>query len=245
MRNYYLALFFLLYSLPFYAQSDSWYVQVGVFETKVDINYFNNLGSNVYYSKDNYGFHRYYKGIYDSRTEAEKMQAQFDQKGYNCLLASKTELENSCICSYIPRPVSLLNTIQNIFFDFDQSFLRAASKKELNDLVSIMRDFPGYTTILRAHTDSKGSNSYNEALSLRRAGSAKKYLIGRGIASSRIKTETFGEVNPIAKNELNDGQDTEQGRQFNRRVEILILDQDGNILNEIVDEIEIPAELEQ
>lgn len=244
MRKHYLFLCILLYAMPFYAQTDNWYVQVGVFEEKVDINYFNKLGSDVYYSHDTYGFHRYYKGIYKDEAEASKRLNQFKQLGYNGVLISGVELGNSCVCNYIPKPQSLLNSIKNIFFDFDKSNLRSASKKQLNDLVVILNDFPGYKVTLRAHTDSKGSNSYNEALSLRRAGSAKRYLNSRGISSSRIKIETFGEVNPIAKNELNDGTDTEEGRQFNRRVEILIMDKDGHILNEIVDEIDVPETLE-
>lgn len=241
----------MLYAFPSYAQTDSstvkdsWFVQIGVFETKVDINYFNKLGSEVYYSYDSYGFHRYYKGVYNSESEARKAMTQFDQMGFNCYLKSMSELENSCVCHVIPPPKTLLNSIESIFFDFDRSNLRPESRQELNDLITIMREFPEYETILRAHTDSKGSNSYNEALSLRRANAAKQYLIARGIASSRIKTETFGEVKPIAKNELSDGQDTEQGRQFNRRVEILILNKDGLVLNEMVEEIDIPKELEE
>ncbi|MEM9822345.1 MAG: OmpA family protein [Bacteroidota bacterium] len=242
MRKIYLNLFILCYALPFYAQSGNWYVQVGVFETQVDINYFNKIGSQVYHSHDTYGFHRYYKGVYDE-AEAKNRMTQFGQMGYNCALVSKDELGNSCVCNYIPMPQNLLNSIKNIFFDFDRSNLRTESRKQLSDLVTILRDFPDYSTTLRAHTDSKGSNSYNESLSLRRANAAKQYLISRGISSSRIKTETFGEADPIAKNELNDGQDTEEGRQFNRRVEILITDKYGGILNEIVDEIEIPDEL--
>lgn len=237
-------LFLLVFATPSFAQSDSWYIQVGVFENKVDINYFNKLGSNVYYSKDAYGFHRYYKGVYNNEAEARSLMSKYNELGYNCFLKSKSNLQNTCVCNNIPLPKSLLNTIESIFFDFDRANLRPASRQQLGDLVSILNDFPGYKTLLRAHTDSKGSNSYNEALSMRRANAAKQYLISRGITSSRIQTETFGEADPIAKNELNDGQDTEQGRQFNRRVEILILNEDGSILNEIVDEIEVPKELE-
>ncbi len=244
MRKNYVILLAMIFAWSLNGQTEGYYVQVGVFEKKVDINYFNKIGSNIYYAHDTYGFHRYYKGIYNNEADAKNILTKFSEAGYNCSLVPGSELGNSCVCNYIPVPKSLLNSIKNIFFDFDKSNLKTESRQQLNDLVVILRDFPSYKVMLRAHTDSKGSNSYNEALSLRRAGSAKKYLISRGITSSRIKTETYGEANPIAKNELADGADTELGRQFNRRVEIIILDSDGHTLNEIVDEIEIPQGLE-
>lgn len=244
MKKHYLIPLFLLFTCSIFAQTDGYYVQIGVFEEKVGIDYFSELGSLVNHSRDAFGFHRYYKGKYETEEEARKYLKEFSKKGYNCYLVAGADLGNSCRCNYIPIPQSTLSTIKNIFFDFDRSDLRAESRKQLSDLVTILKDFPTYRTTLRAHTDAKGSNDYNERLSLRRAESAKRYLISRGISSSRIKTETYGEVKPIAKNELNNGEDTELGRQFNRRVEILIIGPDGNILNEIVDEIEVPEELE-
>ncbi|MNV96025.1 Photosystem I chlorophyll a apoprotein A2 [compost metagenome] len=65
----------------------------------------------------------------------------------------------------------------------------------------------------------------------------------KGIKSSRIQTSTFGEKDPIAKNTLADGSDTEEGRRFNRRVEISVL-KDG-VKTGIVEEIEVPAELKK
>jgi outer membrane protein OmpA-like peptidoglycan-associated protein len=232
---------FVLCSIPFFAQS--WYVQVGVFEEKVSPSYFGSLANKVYYSYDSYGFHRYYTGIYNSETEAKAASDQVRQMGYNVALASSDEFGTSCRCPFISIPESLWKSLQNIFFDFDQSYLTGKAKSQLRDLANVMKEFPGYTVNLRAHTDAKGSNEYNEALSMRRANSAKNYLTARGIDASRIRTETFGEASPIAKNELDGGQDTEEGRQFNRRVEIQIYDQAGNLLNQLVDEIDVPDAL--
>jgi len=243
MRKLHLLLFALLCTLSTFAQNETWYIQVGAFDQKVDINYFNELGSDVYYSRDNYGLHRYYKGSFENESDAQKLIGEYETEGFNCVLVPSKDFGNSCRCIYIPQPTSLFNSIKNIFFDFDRSNLRTTSRQQLDELTNIMRDFPTYQVKLRAHTDAKGSNSYNEALSMRRANSAKRYLLSKGINSSRISTETFGEVNPIAKNELADGADTEVGRQFNRRVEIIIMDQDGLVLNEMVDEIEVPSEL--
>ncbi len=238
-------LLLICFTVPFFAQQNNWYVQVGVFDKKVDIGYFNDIGGKISYAKDGYGFHRYYKGAYTSEAEATQISTQTKKAGYNSVVVAEETLGGRvCNCYKIPMPKSVLGSLQNIFFDFDQSYLRDESKSKLRALANILKEFPEYTTTLRAHTDAKGSNSYNEALSLRRANSAKEYLKGRGIAADRIKTETFGEVKPIAKNELNDGKDTEQGRQFNRRVEIIILDKYGNVLTEMVDEIDVPDDLE-
>jgi outer membrane protein OmpA-like peptidoglycan-associated protein len=244
MKKFLFLFAFLSFAGTLLAQSDDWYIQVGVFEEKVDINYFNRIGSEIHYTEDSYGFHRYYKGVYTNEEEAKQYLTKFKQLGYKAYLRSKSEFDNPCVCGRIPMPESLLNTIQNIFFDFDRSDLRNDSRRQLNDLAAIMRDFSDYKVVFRAHTDAKGSNDYNDALSMRRANSAKQFLMSKGISNSRIETETFGEESPIAKNELEDGQDTEEGRQFNRRVEIIILDKDGTIMNEIVEEIDIPDDLE-
>lgn len=226
------------------AQSENYYVQVGVFENQVGLHYFDKLGADIHHTQGAYGFHRYYKGIYKDQAEAQKHADQYKELGYWAVLTPQSDFGNPCVCNYIPNPQSSLNTLKNIFFDFDKSYLRSESKNQLNDLYKLMVEFPEYTTLLRAHTDSKGSLAYNEALSNRRAESARQYLISRGIASSRVKTETFGEEQPIAKNELNNGTDTAEGRQYNRRVEIVILDNREAILSEIVDEIEVPEALE-
>ncbi len=243
MKKYWFIVIALFYFLPAQMQAQSWFIQVGVFETKVDINYFNKLGSNVYYARDAYGFHRYYKGIYEDESEAKKLLKEFKMKGFIGTLVPKSTLGPGCICYAIPVPKPLMNTLKHIFFDFDASSLRSDSRTQLNHLVQIMRDFPTYKVKLRGHTDAKGTNSYNDALSMRRVNSAYSYLSSRGISSSRIQKETLGEENPIAKNELTDGSDTEVGRQFNRRVEIVIINEHGDILNEIVDEIEVPKDL--
>jgi len=236
-------LFLLLLAFSVNVQAGNWFIQVGVFEKKVDLNYFNPIGSNVFYSQDAFGFHRYYLGTYESDADAKKVAAKVSQEGYNAYVIDPATF-NSCACNQIPRPRSILNSIKNIFFDFDRSNLRVESKRQLNELQGILNEFPGYKVTLRAHTDAKGSNAYNDALSLRRANSAKRYLASKGIASDRLQTETFGEEDPIAKNELQNGTDTEIGRQFNRRVEIIILDQYGNPLNQMVDRIEVPDDLE-
>ncbi len=242
-KNSPLFLLLLLWTFSANAQSENWFIQVGVFENKVDLNYFDPIGSNVFYSLDAFGFHRYYLGTYASDADARKVAAKVNQEGYNAYVIDPVTF-NSCACNQIPRPRALLNSIENIFFDFDRYSLRQESQKQLKELNGILKEFPEYQVTLRAHTDAKGSNAYNDALSLRRANAAKRYLTAKGISTDRLRTETFGEENPIAKNELQNGVDTEVGRQFNRRVEIIILDKYGNPLHQMVNRIEVPNDLE-
>ncbi|MBX7149374.1 OmpA family protein [bacterium] len=73
------------------------------------------------------------------------------------------------------------------------------------------------------HTDSKGSNAYNDNLSIRRAKAVAKALVAKGVPSDKIIVSTFGENEPVAPNETTDGKDNPDGRQQNRRVEITLL----------------------
>ena len=130
-----------------------------------------------------------------------------------------------------------------IFFDFDKSDLKAASKTELDELVSILKDNKDYVALLKANTDWKGSDAYNEALSNRRAGNAKAYLVSKGIDATRIKTSMNGEKEPVAKNEVG-SKDSEAGRQFNRRVELYVEDKSGKQMCQSTPPA-IPADLKE
>ena len=99
-----------------------------------------------------------------------------------------------------------------VLFDFDKSELRPESITELERVVKFMNDVPFATAKIDGHTDSVGSDAYNLALSDRRAKSVFDYLTSRGVDPSRLKSQGFGEANPIASN------DTAEGRQQNRRV---------------------------
>ena len=135
-----------------------------------------------------------------------------------------------------------MEKLQNIFFDFDKSDLRAESKRRLDLLHTILIENPGYNVEFRAHTDAKGSTEYNEGLADRRAASAESYMLSRGIPQSRLRTTRFGERAPIAKNEIN-GEDTPAGRQLNRRVEVVVYSTDGAVVN-LVEAIYVPAHLQ-
>jgi outer membrane protein OmpA-like peptidoglycan-associated protein/tetratricopeptide (TPR) repeat protein len=110
----------------------------------------------------------------------------------------------------------------NILFDFDKYFLREKSKNVLDDVYNFMKANPTVTIRLDGHTDWFGTEPYNVKLSERRALSAHKYLIDKGIAPNRIENMWFGETKPAVRNANPDGSDNPDNRQLNRRVEIKI-----------------------
>lgn len=107
--------------------------------------------------------------------------------------------------------------LKNIFFDFNKATLRRESIAELDRLKRIMKHNPSMKIEIGGHTDSKGSDAYNANLSKNRAGSVVEYLVQQGVDKSRMTFKGYGESQPIATN------DTEEGRQENRRVEFKIL----------------------
>lgn len=107
--------------------------------------------------------------------------------------------------------------LNNIFYDFDKATLRAESMSELERLVQLMKENPTLTIELSSHTDDKGTDEYNQKLSQQRAQSVVDFLIGKSIPKSRLVAKGYGETVPVA------GNDTDEGRQQNRRTEFKIL----------------------
>ena len=103
-----------------------------------------------------------------------------------------------------------------LMFDFDSDVLRTESKKNLDNLASSLNNFGDSKLMLVGHTDAQGTDSYNLDLSRRRATAVARYLESRGVSSARVQIAGRGETEPIAAN------DTEPGRQENRRVEVAI-----------------------
>lgn len=107
-----------------------------------------------------------------------------------------------------------------ILFDFDKTDLKADAKTNIAKLVENLNSNPNTDILVIGHTDNKGTDSYNQGLSERRAKSVKSYAVSQGLAGRRIKTEGKSFHEPIADN------DTEAGRAENRRVEIVIVAND-------------------
>ncbi|NJN42548.1 MAG: OmpA family protein [Flammeovirgaceae bacterium] len=107
--------------------------------------------------------------------------------------------------------------LQNIFFDVDKYELKEKSKTELTKIIRFLNENPDVQVELSGHTDNTGSASYNKNLSLKRAESVANYLVLNGIESKRIVKKGYGADKPIRPN------DTEENKQFNRRIEFKIL----------------------
>ena len=103
------------------------------------------------------------------------------------------------------------------FFDFNKSVLKPEGKAKLDDLTSKVKGINLEVIIAVGHTDSVGSDPYNQKLSVRRSEAVKAYLVSKGIEKNRVYTEGKGEKQPVADNK------TTEGRAKNRRVEIEVV----------------------
>jgi OOP family OmpA-OmpF porin len=113
------------------------------------------------------------------------------------------------------KPVSSKVTLNaDALFDFDKSVLKPAAKASLDSLVGQVKNLTLEVIIAVGHTDSIGTDAYNQKLSVRRAQSVKQYLVSKGIEPNRVYVEGKGESQPVADNK------TKEGRAKNRRVEI-------------------------
>ena len=115
-----------------------------------------------------------------------------------------------------PAPIDRLTV--HVRFDTDKAEIRKADLDELEKALHFVERYPGCKISVEGHTDSTGSEAYNQALSERRAAAVKKYLVDHGVTSAdRIESIGYGETRPIADN------NTAKGRSENRRVEIVIV----------------------
>jgi OOP family OmpA-OmpF porin len=116
-----------------------------------------------------------------------------------------------------PAAASKVTYAADAFFDFDKSVLKAEGKAKLDDLVAKIKAINLEVIIAVGHTDSVGTDAYNQKLSVRRADAVKAYLVTKGIEKNRVYTEGKGETQPVADNK------TTEGRSKNRRVEIEVV----------------------
>ena len=112
-------------------------------------------------------------------------------------------------------------TLGNILFEVNKSALLPGGFLAIDKLSDFLKKYPSRNLSIEGHTDSRGSDMYNLGLSQQRANSVFSALMQRGIESRRMTIEGHGEQYPVASN------DTEAGRQQNRRVEVIILNEDA------------------
>lgn len=114
-------------------------------------------------------------------------------------------------------------TLGDVLFDLNEAELKPAGLRTVERLAEFMKEYPERRVRVEGYTDSTGEADYNQQLSERRAEAVRNALMLAGIQPSRVEVQGFGEQYPVASN------DTSSGRQQNRRVEIVISDQEGNI----------------
>ena len=117
-------------------------------------------------------------------------------------------------------PIVIGETIRlnNIFFDYNKSDLRDESYPELNRVVKLLFENPNININIQGHTDNIGDAKYNQTLSENRAKAVADYIISKNVGKDRITFQGYGSEKPLTSN------DTEEGRQLNRRVEFIILE---------------------
>ena len=133
----------------------------------------------------------------------------------------ETEPETELVTE--PEPEPEIVVIRAIFFGFDKYNLTAQARTKLDALVGVMKTYPELVVLVTGHTDSKGPDSYNLALSKRRANSAVTYLKDKGAKAEQLEIKGAGENDPVAINSLSNGSDSPDGRKLNRRVVFKIL----------------------
>jgi OmpA-OmpF porin, OOP family len=150
-----------------------------------------------------------------SRIEAEAAQRESEAASQRAdeLARELEELQAK------PTERGLVLTLGDVLFDVDRAQLKPGAELHLSRLGDFLQQHPERNVLIEGHTDSTGSVEYNLDLSRRRADAVRSYLVGRGIAPTRVVIEGYGLSRPIASN------DTVAGRQQNRRVEIVILNE--------------------
>ncbi len=105
----------------------------------------------------------------------------------------------------------------DVLFPLNSSYLTDLAKREIDKLVKLLEDYPGASLIVDGHTDATGTAEYNQWLSEKRSEAVKKYAVDKGLADDRVATNGYGQTKPVAPN------NTREGRQKNRRVEVTIV----------------------
>ena len=130
-----------------------------------------------------------------------------------------------------PIEIGVAIVLDNIYYDFDKANIREDASEDLEKVLRIMSENPGYKIELSSHTDSRGSFKYNERLSQRRAQSVVNWLVAKGISKDRLVPKGYGEYK--LRNHCADGVEcTEYEHQRNRRTEFTLLSNEGQVVAE-------------
>jgi outer membrane protein OmpA-like peptidoglycan-associated protein len=152
-------------------------------------------------------------GVFDRRDRCPGTPANTPVEHHGCPLP---QYPASVKAEPVQSEVITLSDAGDVLFAFNQSDLTPAAKSQLDSIMGKLQDADVVTIKVVGHTDSVGSDAYNQALSERRASSVAQYLLSQGVAPAKLTSEGKGESQPIADNA------TDEGRAKNRRVELHI-----------------------
>ena len=180
---------------------------------------FTDLSNSVLVEKERSGKAGYFFAVLPANSD---YALNIERKGYlfyskNFSLSSETaEKAYHLTVELVPISSGQKVELENVFFGFDSFEIDEKSNVELSSVYNFLEDNPTVKISIEGHTDSEGDRSHNQKLSENRARAVYQYLLDQGIANSRLRYEGFGDSQPVADN------DTEEGRAKNRRTEIRI-----------------------
>jgi outer membrane protein OmpA-like peptidoglycan-associated protein len=157
-----------------------------------------------------------------AEAERARMAAQQADQGRQQAEAEKTALRErlrqqlNLILETRESARGLIVNISDVLFDFDKYTLKPGAREKMAKVSGILLAYPGLKIQVEGHTDSVGSDDYNQTLSERRADTVRDYLVGQGVPGGTVSAVGLGKADPVASN------DTAAGRQQNRRVELVV-----------------------
>ena len=168
-----------------------------------------------------------------AKQQVAVMQANANQQAAELAAASANSVSDQALIVKQEKQLRQLNaqktkrglvvTLGDVLFSTNQSELKSGGTRNIQKLAEFLQEYPQRQVLIEGYTDSTGSDSRNQALSEQRANAVRTALMNEGISNHRISTRGYGKNFPVASN------DTATSRQLNRRVEIIISDDNGNI----------------
>ena len=156
------------------------------------------------------------------KAELARQSAEQQAAAYQARIAEQEQQLKELDAKQTPR--GMVITLGDVLFAVNKAQLSAGGVRNVQKLADFLNQYPQRKVLIEGHTDSTGSRSINQPLSERRADAVRSALVGMGIGGDRIETRGYAEAYPVASN------NNAAGRQMNRRVEIILSDDKGNIV---------------